>query len=44
MAPQSDRAFLTTLLADIVLIIGYVISALAPDYRVWPIGDSKWRW
>lgn len=44
MALQSARALLTTLVADVVLIIGYVVSAVAPDHRVWPIGDSTWRW
>jgi len=40
----SDRFFLTALLADVALIIGYVASALVPDRRLWPIGDSTWRW
>lgn len=44
MVPQSNRALLTTLVADAVLIIGYTISALIPDRRLWPIGDSTWRW
>jgi protein-S-isoprenylcysteine O-methyltransferase Ste14 len=44
MASRSDRAFLTTIIADAVLIVGYVVSAFAPDRRLWPIGDSKWRW
>ncbi len=32
------------IVADAVLIIGYVVSALVPDRRLWPIGDSRWRW
>lgn len=44
MVPQSDRPLLTTLVADVILMIGYVVSTLAPDRRVWPINDSTWRW
>jgi protein-S-isoprenylcysteine O-methyltransferase Ste14 len=44
MSSQSNRALLATLVADTILIAGYVISALLPDRRLWPIGDSKWRW
>ena len=44
MAPQSDRALFTTLVADFVLIIGYVVSALIPDRRLWPPSDNAWRW
>ena len=33
------------MLADAVLIIGYVLSALRPEHRVWPIGNrSQWSW
>ena len=41
---DSDRFFLTALLADVALIIGYIASAMVPDRRLWPIGDSTWRW
>ena len=41
---DSDRFFFTALLADVALIIGYIASALVPDRRLWPIGDSTWRW
>jgi protein-S-isoprenylcysteine O-methyltransferase Ste14 len=41
---DSDQFFLIALLADIALIIGYIASALVPDRRLWPIGDSTWRW
>ncbi|QLC35664.1 isoprenylcysteine carboxylmethyltransferase family protein (plasmid) [Halarchaeum sp. CBA1220] len=44
MSSQSKRALLATLVADATLITGYVISALVPDRRLWPIGDSRWRW
>lgn len=44
MASQSDRALYTALVADIALTIGYVVSAFVPNHRVWPIGDSTWRW
>lgn len=44
MLPQSDRVLLTTIVADALLIIGYVVSVLIPDRRLWPIGDSTWRW
>lgn len=44
MASRSDRALLPTTVADAVLIIGYLVSALVPDRRLWPIGDSRWRW
>ena len=44
MAPKSDRALSIILVADIVLIIGYIISAFVPDRRLWPINDSTWRW
>lgn len=33
-----------TVIADASLIVGYVVSALRPGSRVWPIGDSSWRW
>lgn len=41
---ESDRFFPTALVADVALIIGYIASALLPDRRLWPIGDSTWRW
>ena len=42
---QSDRIFVATVLADAVLIIGYVLSALRPEHRVWSIGNrSRWSW
>lgn len=41
---ESDRFFLTALVADVALIIGYIASALLPNRRLWPIGDSTWRW
>lgn len=44
MAPKSDRALHITLVADAVLLAGYALSALRPDERLWPIGDSTWRW
>lgn len=44
MSSQSNRALLATVVADTVLIAGYAISALVPDRRLWPIGDSRWRW
>jgi protein-S-isoprenylcysteine O-methyltransferase Ste14 len=44
MSASSDRALLTTVVADVTLILGYAISAVLPDRRVWPIGDSSWRW
>nr|WP_233340814.1 methyltransferase [Haloprofundus sp. MHR1] len=44
MASVSDRALLATVAADVTLILGYIISAVHPDRRVWPIGDSSWRW
>jgi protein-S-isoprenylcysteine O-methyltransferase Ste14 len=44
MFSESNRALLVTLVADSTLITGYAISALAPDRRLWPIGDSTWRW
>lgn len=44
MSSQSNRALLATLVADTFLIAGYTISALVPDSRLWPIGDSTWRW
>lgn len=40
----SHRVFRSTLIADAVLIIGYILSAVRPDHRIWPIGDSSWRW
>lgn len=40
----SDRALLATFAADVTLILGYIISAVYPERRVWPIGDSTWRW
>ena len=44
MPSLSDRAFLATVIADASLIVGYVVSAFYPDYRMWPIGDSSCRW
>ena len=44
MSSLSDRALLTAVVADVTLILGYTISAVLPDRRVWPIGDSSWRW
>jgi len=44
MSSLSDRALLTTVIADASLIVGYIVSAFRPSYRVWPIGDSSWRW
>lgn len=44
MSSQSNRALLAILVADTFLIAGYTISALVPDSRLWPIGDSTWRW
>lgn len=44
MSSLSDRIFRGTILADVCLIIGYVFSALSPEYRLWPIGDSSRRW
>jgi len=35
---------MATVVADITLIVGYLISAMYPERRVWPIGDSTWRW
>ncbi|WP_135306067.1 methyltransferase family protein [Haloarcula amylovorans] len=40
----SNRALLATFVVDIILIVGYLISAFVPDRRLWPIGDSNWRW
>lgn len=40
----SDRILGITLIADIVLIFGYIISAAYPEHRIWPIGDSSSRW
>lgn len=44
----SDRTFVATILADAILIAGYLLSALRPEHRVWPIGNSSWwswrRW
>ena len=44
MSSLSTRALLATVVADASLIIGYIISAVRPDRRVWPIGDSSLRW
>ena len=44
MVSQSDRALLTAVIADVTLILGYIISAVHSTRRVWPIGDSSWRW
>ncbi len=44
MAPKSNRALQITLVADAVLLAGYALGALRPDERLWPIGDSRWRW
>jgi protein-S-isoprenylcysteine O-methyltransferase Ste14 len=44
MSSFSDRALLTAVVADVTLILGYVISAVHPERRVWPIGDSSGRW
>ncbi|MBX0296918.1 hypothetical protein [Haloarcula nitratireducens] len=40
----SNRALFAAFVVDIILIVGYAISALVPDHRLWPIDDSKWRW
>lgn len=44
MGSLSDRALPITIVADAVLIIGYLVSTLDPDRRLWPLGDSRWRW
>ncbi|TQQ78756.1 isoprenylcysteine carboxylmethyltransferase family protein [Halonotius terrestris] len=44
MSSVSDRTLLITIVANVTLIIGYLISAVNPERRVWPIGDSSWRW
>lgn len=44
MPSLSERALLATVIADVSLIVGYVVSGLRPGSRVWPIGDSSWRW
>ncbi|REA00946.1 hypothetical protein DEQ92_19325 [Haloferax sp. Atlit-6N] len=44
MSSRADRALLATVIADVSLIVGYIVSALRPDYRVWPIGEHSWRW
>lgn len=44
MGSRSNNALVTSIVADAVLIIGYIVSALFPDRRLWPIGDSRWRW
>jgi protein-S-isoprenylcysteine O-methyltransferase Ste14 len=44
MPSFTDRALVTAVVADVTLILGYAISAVHPDRRVWPIGDSSWRW
>ena len=44
MSSLSIRALLVTVVADASLLFGYVISAVQPNRRVWPIGESSWRW
>lgn len=44
MSSPSDQIFAAGVVIDCILIVGYVVSALRPDYRVWPIGDKPWRW
>ena len=44
MSSLSNRVLLATVVADVTLILGYVLSAVHPGRRVWPIGDSSWRW
>lgn len=40
----SNQTSVATVVTDAVLIVGYIVSALRPDHRVWPIGESRWRW
>lgn len=44
MASVSGRALLVSVIADVTLLFGYILSAVRPDRRLWPIGDSSWRW
>lgn len=48
LSSLSDQTFVATVLADAILIAGYILSALRPEHRVWPIGNSSWwswrRW
>jgi protein-S-isoprenylcysteine O-methyltransferase Ste14 len=44
MPSRSQQALLAAVLADMALIVGYIVSTLWPNRRVWPIGDSSWRW
>lgn len=44
MSSLSDRTLHITVVADVTLIVGYIFSALRSNRRVWPIGDSSWRW
>lgn len=36
--------FAIAVIADLALITGLVISSVVPGRRVWPIGESTWRW